>query len=102
MVSDLRHPEDEFNRLVMKVSNDHDRSMQEDICCINAVRNQAPSLAKFFPGMLAYLPEMTRRGKWKESSHCLLLQTAMGNGQSVARRAAELTQQELYGKQLLS
>ena len=96
MVSDLRHPEDEFNRLVMKVSNSHDRSMQEDICCINAVRDQAPSLAKFFPEMLAYLPHMTCRGIWKESSHCLLLQTAMGDGQSVARRAAELTQQELY------
>ena len=96
MVSDLRHPEDEFNRLVMKVSNSHDRSMQEDICCINAVRDQAPSLAKFFPEMLAYLPHMTCRGKWKESSHCLLLQTEMGDGQSVARRAAELTQQELY------
>ena len=96
MVSDLRHPEDEFNRLVMKVSNSNDRSMQEGICCINAVRDQAPNLAKFFPEMLAYLPHMTCRGIWKESSHCLLLQTAMGDGQSVARRAAELTQQELY------
>ena len=28
--------------------------MQEDICCINAVRDQAPSLAKFFPEMLAH------------------------------------------------
>ena len=79
MVSDLRHPEDEFNRLVMKVSNSNDRSMQEDICCINAVRDQAPTLANFFPEMLAYLPHMTCRGIWKESSHCLLLQTAMGD-----------------------
>ena len=56
------------------------------------MRHQAPTLANFFPEMLAYLPHMTRRGMWKESSHCLLLQT----GQSVVGRAVELSQQQLY------
>ena len=32
----------------------------------------------------------------KAASHCTLLQTAMGGGESVARRAVELLQQRLY------
>ena len=32
MVSDPRHPEDDSNGLVMKVSNSNDRAMQEDTC----------------------------------------------------------------------
>ena len=95
MVSRPRHPEGDSNRLVMKLSTSNDRMMQHDICCINEVRAQA-TLANVVPEMLAYLAHMTCRGMWQVSSHCMLLQTAMGDGESVARRAAELSQQQLY------